>query len=145
MRLSQHRLAAVLKKHGYRLTPQRRAIIETVALSRGHLTAAAVYGKLEQNHPGIGLVTVYRTLEIMANLGLICRVHSGGCNSYTASASGNHHHLVCGGCGLVVDFSRHNLTALEKKLCRETGFTIDGRLLEFSGLCRACQAAGEPA
>lgn len=143
MRLSQRRIAAVLKKHGYRLTPQRRAVIETVALSRGHLTAAAVHGKLKQNHPGIGLVTVYRTLEIMANLGLICRVHTGGCNSYTASASGHHHHLVCGGCGLVVDFSRHNLTALEKKLCRETGFTIGSRLLEFSGLCQACQVTGE--
>ena len=145
MRLSQRKITATLKKHGYRITPQRLAIIETVALSRGHLTAAAVHSKLRQNRCGIGLVTVYRTLEILANQGLICQVHTGGCHSYMASASGHHHHLVCGGCGLVVDFNRYNLAALEKKLCRETGFTIGDRLLELSGLCRTCQAAGESA
>jgi len=142
MRLSQKKIMAVLRQYGYRLTPQRRAIIKTVVLSQDHVTPAAIYDKLHQGQPNIGLVTIYRTLEILTRLGLICQVHAGGGHSYTISASGHHHHLICSGCGLVVDFAGHNLAGLEQRLSRETGFKIEDHLLEFVGLCQDCQRDG---
>jgi Fur family ferric uptake transcriptional regulator len=140
MKRSERNITADLKRHGYKLTPQRRAVISAIASSPDHLTPTALHRKVRQDHPGIGLVTVYRTLEILAGLGLICELHAGGsCRSYTAATPGHHHHLICAQCGEVVDFSGYHLTELEKRLSRETGFEIEGHLLEFIGRCRSCR------
>jgi Fur family ferric uptake transcriptional regulator len=140
MKLSQKKITTTLKRHGYKLTPQRRAVIAAIASSPDHLTPAALYEKVKQDHPSIGLVTIYRTLEILAKLELICELHAGGsCHSYTTAAPGHHHHLICANCGEVIDFSGYHLTELEKRLHRETGFEIEGHLLEFIGLCQNCQ------
>ena len=140
MRLTERRIAAVLRQHGYKLTPQRRAVIQTIASTTDHLTPAAIYEKVHQDHPGIGLVTIYRTLDMLAKLELICELHAGGsCRSYTISARGHHHHLICSNCGEVIDFTGYDLSQLEQRLSRETGFEIEGHLLEFIGRCQDCQ------
>ena len=139
MKLSRQEIETSLRRRGYKLTPQRQAIIRMAVLSEDHLTPAALHGKLHCDHPGIGLVTVYRTLEILARLGLICEVHAGGsCRSYVLSTPEHHHHLICSQCGRVLDFSSHNLRQLRKRLSQETGFEIRGQLLEFVGLCVEC-------
>ncbi len=141
MRLTERRIAIALRRHGYKLTPQRRAVIGTIASSLDHLTPAALYEKVHQERPGIGLVTIYRTLEILAKLGLICELHAGGsCRSYTIGAPEHHHHLICSSCGEVIDFSGYDLSPLEERLSRETGFEIEEHLLEFIGLCQNCKA-----
>jgi len=140
MRFSEKKIATILRQHGYKFTPQRRIVIQTVALSQDHLTPATIYERVHQEHPNIGLVTVYRTLDILAKLGLICELHAGGsCRSYTTGASEHHHHLICSNCGKVVDFSGYDLSQLEQRLSLETGFDIKDHLLEFVGLCQACQ------
>jgi Fur family ferric uptake transcriptional regulator len=140
MRLSQRKIASALREHGYKLTPQRRAVVRAIVTSQDHLTPAALYQKVRQDHPAIGLATVYRTLGILARLELICELHAGGsCRSYTTGAPEHHHHLICSNCGEVIDFSGYSLTELEQRLARETGFEIEGRLLEFIGLCQNCQ------
>lgn len=140
MRFSEKKIAIILRQHGYKFTPQRRIVIQTVASSQDHLTPAAIYEKVHQERPNIGLVTIYRTLDILAKLGLICELHAGGsCRSYTTGASEHHHHLICTNCGKVVDFSGYDLSQLEQRLSLETGFDIEDHLLEFVGLCQACQ------
>ena len=140
MRLTERKIVVTLRQHGYKLTPQRRAVIQTIASSQDHLTPAAIYEKVHQDHPGIGLVTIYRTLDMLAKLELICELHAGGsCRSYTISAPGQHHHLICSNCGEVIDFTGYDLTELEQRLSRETGFEIEGHLLEFIGRCQNCQ------
>jgi len=142
MKLSEKKITSDLKRHGYKLTPQRRAVVNAIASSPDHLTTAALYRKVRHDHPNIGLVTVYRTLEILAGLGLICELHAGGsCRSYTTAAAGHHHHLICAQCGEVIDFSGYDISPLEKRLRQETGFEIEGHLLEFVGRCRSCQRA----
>jgi Fur family ferric uptake transcriptional regulator len=142
MRLTENKVIATLRQHGYKLTPQRRAVIQVITSTRDHLTPASIYEKMRQTHPSIGLVTIYRTLEVLAELGLICELHAGGnCRSYTISTPQHHHHLICSNCGTVVDFTGHYLKELEDNLSKESGFRIDGHLLEFVGLCRNCQAA----
>lgn len=134
------KLVAILREHGYKLTPQRRAILNVIALSHEHLSPAAIFGEVHRKHPDVGRVTVYRTLEILVHLGLICEVHTGGKErSFIMRVQPeHHHHLVCSGCGLVVDFASCNLEKLERKLSRDTGFAIDSHLLELHGRCPQC-------
>lgn len=141
MRLTAKKIASTLRQRGYKLTPQRRAVLNVIARSHEHLTPAAVYERVQQERPGIGLVTIYRALEILAGLGLICEVHAGGsCRSYLLRRpSEHHHHLICSGCGAVVDFTACDLGELERRLSRETGFKIEDHLLEFVGRCQKCQ------
>jgi Fur family ferric uptake transcriptional regulator len=142
MRLTANRTAGILRKHGYRLTPQRHAILKVIAASSDHLTPEAIYQKALITNPDIGLVTVYRTLDLLSELNLVCRVHAqDGCRSYMMRRpTEHHHHLVCSGCGRVVDFTDCNLTDMAQKLSRETRFDIQGHLLEFYGLCPNCRA-----
>jgi len=140
MRPTEHSILASLKRNGYKATPQRRVVIRAIVNSDDHLTPAEIFDRANQDSPGIGLVTVYRTLEILAGLDLVCELHAGGnCPSYTTGARQHHHHLICSGCGRVVDFTGHHLEQLEKRLSRESGFQIENHLLEFIGRCRACQ------
>ena len=142
MRLTESNVIAALRQHGYKLTPQRRAVIQVITSTRDHLTPATIHQKLRQVHPNIGLVTIYRTLETLAELGLICELYAGGtCRSYTISTPQHHHHLICSRCGTVIDFTGHYLSELEDNLSKESGFRIDSHLLEFVGLCRNCQTA----
>jgi Fur family ferric uptake transcriptional regulator len=129
------------------MTPQRMAIIKLVMASEEHLTPSALYEKVHQVAPEVGEVTVYRTLNILSELGLVCVVHAGGgAPSYISSPSGHHGHLICSACGRVIDFRNCNVSALEKRLVSETGFAIREHRLDFYGECRECheRAAGKP-
>jgi Fur family ferric uptake transcriptional regulator len=141
MRITPNRITSLLRQRGYKITPQRRAVLNTIALSHDHLTPAAIYEKVHQENPGVGLVTVYRTLDLLTELGLICEVHAGGsCRSYLMRRpSEHHHHLICSECGTVADFAECDLNKLQQKLSRKTGFEINSHLLEFSGLCENCR------
>ena len=140
MRFTERKIATTLRQHGYKLTPQRRAVIQAIVSSQDHLTPAAIYQKVHQYHPNIGLVTIYRTLDILTELNLTCELHAGGsCRSYTISCPEHHHHLICSNCGRVIDFTGYYLSELEQRLSRETGFDIKDHVLEFTGLCQDCQ------
>ncbi len=140
MRLTERKVVATLRQHSYKLTPQRRAVIQAITSNQDHLTPAAIYERVHQDQPHIGQVTVYRTLEILTKLKLICELHAGdSCRSYTISAPGHHHHLISSNCGKVVDFPSCELEEAQQNLSRQTGFRIDDHLLEFIGLCQACQ------
>ncbi len=131
-----------LKKRGFKLTPQRRAIIGMLGGCQEHLTPADIHTRLHRKYPNIGLVTVYRTLDLLQQSGLLCEVHIGdSCRSYLKRLrpGEHHHHLVCHDCGRVVDFSDCELEKLEERLARETGFVINRHLLEFMGRCLKCQ------
>jgi Fur family transcriptional regulator, ferric uptake regulator len=138
-------IAGILRQNTYKMTPQRRAVLEVISDSHDHLTPQAIYQRVQKKYPAIGLVTIYRTLEILADLNLVCRVHGeDNCRSYLMRRpSGHHHHLVCLECGKVIDVTMCNLDELELKLASKTGFKIESHLLEFSGRCRACIDRGE--
>ena len=143
--MTDREMAAALRSRGYKLTPQRRAIIEVLGGSGEHLTPSDIFTRLRDRQPGIGLVTVYRTLELLQASGLLCEVHIGdSCRSYLKNrANGHHHHLVCRSCGKVIDFTGCELDSLEKSLSAETGFKIEKHLLEFMGCCRNCLSEGK--
>ena len=141
MKLTANKIAGILREQGYKLTPQRHAVLKVIASTHDHLTPEAIFEKVHEENPDIGLVTIYRTLDLLSELDLVCRLHgAGNCRSYMMRRpTEHHHHLVCSGCGKVVDFSGCELKELEKRLTRETGFDIKGHLLELSGLCPGCR------
>jgi Fur family ferric uptake transcriptional regulator len=137
----EKRIASILRKRGYKLTPQRRAVLKVIVHSHDHLAPAAIHERVHLEYPGIGLVTIYRTLHILAELGLICEVHTGGGHrSYLVRRlAGHHHHLICSRCGAVIEFADCDLGELEQRLHEDTGFDIESHLLEFFGLCPSCK------
>ena len=141
MEFTEKKIVALLRQQGYKLTPQRRAVLDVIARSQGHLTPAALYERVHQRYAGIGLVTVYRTLSLLDQLGLICQVHAGdNCRSYLLRRpSEHHHHLICSSCGMVVDFADCDLAPMTERISRKTGFEIDSHLVELVGRCQECQ------
>lgn len=136
-------LASLLRQKGYKLTPQRRAVIDAIAKSNAHVTPSELYQQAHREQPGVGLVTVYRTLKLLSSMGLICEMHGEGhSRSYLLRRPmEHHHHLVCSGCGFVVDFASCALNDLEQHLIDSTGFVVDDHVLEFHGRCPECQKA----
>jgi Fur family transcriptional regulator, ferric uptake regulator len=131
---------ALLKKSGHKLTPQRLAIVKIVMESQELLSPAALYEKVRLIDPEVGEVTVYRTLNILSDLGLVCIVHTGeNTHSYISRPPEHHDHLICSKFGKVVDFMDCNVSELENRLMAETGFTINQHRLDFYGMCRHCK------
>jgi Fur family ferric uptake transcriptional regulator len=147
VRLTADKIIGIIRESGHKLTPQRRAVIKVMAASQDHVTPDDLYDKSRRVNPAIGRVTVYRTLDLLNELGLLCRVHGeNGCRSYMLRKPlEHHHHLVCSSCGRVVDFTNCNLDEMEKTLSEESGFAIKGHLLEFYGVCRSCISSGRTA
>jgi Fur family transcriptional regulator, ferric uptake regulator len=138
-------IARLLATHAYRLTGPRRAVVAAVLDHVRPFTAEQVVADLERAAPNIGRATVYRTLEILASLDVLKRVHlADGRAAYVVGAPGHRHHLVCSGCGEVVAFSSCPVDQLVRDLSRATDFAIEGHLLEVFGLCPACRRTPSP-
>jgi Fur family ferric uptake transcriptional regulator len=143
MRLTANKIAGILRRQGYRLTPQRHAVLKAIAGSYDHLTPAEIFERVRQEYSAIGLATVYRVINLLTELKLICRVSlKGDSQSYLMRRPlEHHHHLVCSQCGRAVDFTDCDLSRLEKQLSRNTGYDIEGHLLEIYGRCPDCSLA----
>ncbi len=129
-----------LQQGGYRLTEARRAVVDVVSACDHALTPVEVYDAARQVYPALGLVSVYRTLEKLDELGLVQRVHQeGGCNAYLPHADGHQHLIICEQCGRALYFSGDDLSGLFQKVGEQHHFSITGHWLQLSGLCAECQ------
>lgn len=134
-------LQRALGDKGYRLTAARQAIVAALAASGDHMTADALVEIVKQQSPTIGRMTVYRTLDLLCELGQLRPVYQGGgAAHYVVLHDGHHHHLVCSQCERVVEFDECVLESLEEIIGRRFDFQVQGHLLEFYGLCPACRA-----
>jgi len=135
---------------GYRFTLPREIILEVLARSNKHLSAEDIYLEVHKKYPNIGLTTVYRTLEILVNLGFVSKLDFGdGKARYEflegPKGSRHHHHLVCMSCGKVIDYTDfvdeeiELLNQIEKVLSKKYGFKITKHLIQFYGLCDKCK------
>jgi Fur family ferric uptake transcriptional regulator len=141
----QHRFRAYCS----RWTVPREVILDLLSRSSRHLSAKEIYAAVYSLYPGIGLTTIYRTLELLGRLGLVRKISSGDGQSRYELKSGNskdhHHHLICTRCGKIVD-SRDYLEE-EMELLKKTGealakkhnFLIMDYNIEFLGLCEHCR------
>lgn len=142
--LDERGMSRQLRAAGRRLTPQRQAVLRIVAESKAMLRPADVYDRAQAADLRLGLTTVYRTLDILAEMGLVQRLHlEDGCQRYAASEQGHRHQLVCSGCGQVVEFTDCDLADLHQRLAQRTHFRIENHWLQFTGLCEACQGLAD--
>jgi Fur family transcriptional regulator, ferric uptake regulator len=129
-----------LSESGYRVTAPRRAIIEIMAASPCALGPLEIYDQGRKEYPGLGLVTVYRTLEKLEELGLIERVHHPqGCHMYLRAADGHEHLVLCTLCGKAEYFSGDDISKLMNAVAEKTGFEIREHWLQLFGLCPNCK------
>ncbi len=137
-----------MRSHGWRPTPAREAVVRVMMGTDRALSVHEVYRRAADHHPRLGMATVYRTLEILETLGFVRKVHTGECHRYYPTPPGHYHPLVCLRCFRVLNFEGNNeLAPLKSHLEQQTGFHIQGHLLQFFGYCQECwqdlQAGGE--
>ena len=133
---------AALAGHGYRMTGPRRAVIAAALQHERPFTAEQIVAEAATNVGLGGRSTVYRTLEILASLGVLTRILDGsGRAVYVAGAPAHRHHLICSDCGAAVPFSACPVGDLAKTLGHENDFEVHGHLLEIFGRCGACRAS----
>ena len=128
-----------LHARGFRMTPQRMAIVHVLHHAKGHLTPTQVYERARRDQPGLTETTVYRTLEFLAENGFALAAHMGGGKLVYELAEENHHHLICRKCGKTVAVEHAALDALYRQLKTSTGFELDSSHVTFFGLCPDCQ------
>ncbi len=133
-------LSQALQTKGYRLTAAREAILQTLVDCGGHITADDLAARVRETSPNVGRMTVYRTLDLLSELGLIRPVYQGtGAAHYVLMHDGHHHHLVCSVCHKVFEFDDCVLGEIERLVCDRYGFQVQSHLLELYGRCPDCQ------
>ena len=130
-----------LAKVGCRITAPRRALLQTLGDATVSLSPQELLGRARCLHPTLGLVTVYRTLALLSDLGLARRVHrDDGCHGYVLTLPGHRHAIVCRGCGRCVEFvGADDVNVLLGRVKAQTGYRIDDHLLQLFGICPECQ------
>ncbi|MBI5301564.1 MAG: transcriptional repressor [Chloroflexi bacterium] len=132
--------AAGLRQNHRKLTRSRQAVLDIITQASHHLTPADIYRQAKTRYPNLGLTTVYRTLDLLVELGYIQRIHlEEGCHSYAPTARPHGHHLVCSVCGRAEEFADCDLDALVRSLQARTGYEIQVHVLELMGRCPSCQ------
>ncbi len=129
---------AQLRARGYRLTPQRQLVLEAVG-SLGHGTPEEIVTVVRRTASGVNISTVYRTLELLEELGLVRHTHLGhGAPTYSIATDDDHVHLVCRDCGSVDEAPVELVQAAVDRLSHDKGFLVDVGHFPVFGRCRAC-------
>ena len=139
------------KDCGYRLTVGRDAILDILSAAQGHLSADDIYMKVRPKYHNVGLTTIYRTLDVLSNIGMVYKLDFGDGRARYELAQGpkgehHHHHLVCTDCNKVIDYTDfigeevELLKQTEKGLGKKYNFRITNHLIQFYGLCEKCGA-----
>jgi Fur family ferric uptake transcriptional regulator len=130
-----------LDRAGYRLTQPRRALAVLIADQKGHFTAAELVAAARSRRLGMGRATVFRTLEVLEELGAIERLDlPNGEHAYVGCEPAHHHHVVCSRCGRTNEIRDADLQQVVRRVARQTGYRVDDHRLELFGVCPACLA-----
>jgi Fur family ferric uptake transcriptional regulator len=128
------------EKFNRRSTEQRRLILGIIRQAEGHLDADEIYQQARQKSPSISLSTVYRSLQLFKESGLIEEHQFDGMRRYYESTpQSKHHHLVCLGCGRIFEFNCPSTERLKSKISREEGFKVTNAEVRLAGYCPECQ------
>ncbi len=138
---------------GYRITLGREAVLDVLSSCGGHLSAEDIFIKVHSKYPNVGFTTIYRTLDVLCGLGMVCKLDFGDGRARYELAEGpkgarHHHHLVCTGCNKVIDYTDFIdeevdlLRQTEKGLEKKYNFKINDHVIQFYGLCDKCRKEG---
>ena len=126
-----------LEARGHRVTPSRRAVIAAILQQSEHFTVDDLL-----SYQGAGRATVFRTIRLLTEIGVVCRVLMEDASlHYRVSERGkHHHHVVCSDCGRVQDLDQCVIADVMRELSSATGFEIEGHWLELYGKCSQCRS-----
>ncbi|MDQ3479767.1 MAG: transcriptional repressor [Actinomycetota bacterium] len=132
------RLHEELRSRGYRLTPQRQLVLEAVK-TLGHATPEDAHVWVTERSSGVNISTIYRTLEVLEEIGLVKHAHlSHGAPTYHAADAPEHVHLVCRDCGKISEASLNTIAPMVQSLVETHGFVADLGHLTVFGSCQEC-------
>lgn len=132
-----------LKRYGYKLTTQRRAVLDVLIQRPGeHLSTEEIYSYVKESFPEIGLATVYRTMQLFEEIGIVNRLNfDDGCSRfelYIDNEDHHHHHLICEKCNKVFEVENDLLEEIEKEIGEKYKFYVKNHKVTFYGHCQEC-------
>lgn len=129
-----------IARKGLKTTQQREIILDEFLKAGPHLSTEELYLRIRRKHPNIGYATVYRTLKLFAECGIAeARQFGDGQTRYESTHAEEHHdHLICTGCGAIIEFEDPRIEQLQEQVAAEHGFHIERHRLEIYGHCRKC-------
>lgn len=133
---------SILKANALKFTSQREAILSTLYENPQHFTSENLYLLVKQQYPqlSIGIATVYRTLSLLEENGLVSSISLGIQGKKFEIANKPHHdHLICESCGKIVEFENEKIEELQYQIAKENGFVLTDHLMQLYGICTECQ------
>ena len=142
----EKRLAVMLDKlrdRGFRLTPQRIAVLKILATSAGHPSVERIYEQVKTTFPTTSLATIYKTIALLKELNEVLELgFSDDSNRYDGNRPYPHPHIVCVKCREIIDPDIQLLSDFTEEVTQKTGYRIIKHRLDFFGVCPKCQAKG---
>ena len=136
-------LIAALKERAFRLTPQRVELVRLIASSEGHPSAAQLYARIKRQYPTMSLATVYKTLNLLKELGQVLEIDLRDDSHYDGNRPQPHPHLICIKCNKIVDGEADFDPSVIRKLERVSGYKILRSQVSFYGLCPDCKQSSQ--
>jgi Fur family ferric uptake transcriptional regulator len=138
-RRAHEKLSEHLARHGLKQTRQREAILDAFLAAKGHVTSEELYEAVLHSSPDVGAATVYRALKLFCEAG-VARAHHFRDGVTLYEREGHHHdHLICQGCGAIVEFEREVIEEEQRKVVAEHGYVLTQHRHILYGLCPRCQ------
>lgn len=136
---SRAHIRQLMGNTGQRVTPQRALLLDLLRQKGGHMDADELYRLAREKQPRISLSTVYRSLRLFKQLGLVEELHLKEDHHHYEGKLQEHFHLVCLRCGRIVEFASPLIDKLKQKMAREKSFDIQGAEVHLTGLCPRCR------
>lgn len=139
--VEEKKFGMFLENEGLKFTPERRLVLHEVFKNHDHFEAEDIVISARNSGSRVSRASVYRTLPLLVESGLLREVTSLEKHSHYEHVLGHDHHdhLICTNCGKTIEFSEHRIEDLQDRICRELGFTPKSHKLEIFGLCEECR------
>jgi len=127
-----------IRERGLKSTRQRDDIARWFFSAKGHHNADEIYRQVKSESPGIGFSTVYRTMRLLREAGLVQERHFGDSEALYENVSAHHDHCICTECGKIIEFENEQIEALQEAVARKFGFELRSHKMELYGTCSSC-------
>ncbi|HYB98565.1 MAG TPA: Fur family transcriptional regulator [Candidatus Limnocylindrales bacterium] len=128
-----------IRERGLKSTRQRDEIASWFFGHKGHLSADQIYREVKELHPGIGFSTVYRTMKLLVEAGLVSERHFSDAEALYENVVGHHDHCICTSCGKIIEFENERIEELQRSVAEKHGFLLKSHKMELYGLCQTCR------
>lgn len=132
-------ITTLLRDQGFKVTPQRLAIYQALASTKSHPSAEMIFNELQPVYPTMSLATVYKTIEILKELGLVQILNAGEDSFRYDANTESHPHVRCMSCGRVDDLEDVEHNAFVSQVAGKTSYKLTGQQFYFYGICPKCQ------